>query len=107
MKLDKYIKDNFINVSSSNPIKFLYLLFHKYIKKNSKKSYSFGGIDLLISHFFRNQSNGIYLDVGCYHPIQGSNTYLLHKKGWSGINIDLDEVSIDLFDKFRKKDFNK
>ena len=75
MKLDKYIKDNFINVSSSNPIKFLYLLFHKYIKKNSKKSYSFGGIDLLISHFFRKQSNGIYLDVGCYHPIQGSNTH--------------------------------
>ena len=32
---------------------------------------------------------------------------MLHKKGWSGINIDLDEASIDLFNSFRPKDYNK
>tara|TARA_B110000444_G_C18672821_1_gene516031 strand:+ start:68 stop:844 length:777 start_codon:yes stop_codon:yes gene_type:complete len=107
MRLDKYIRDNFIHSSGTNLIKSLYLFYHRYLKKNSKKSYSGGGIDLLVNYFFRNQKSGIYLDIGCYHPIQGSNTYLLHKKGWSGINIDLDEVSIDLFDRFRKFDYNK
>ena len=107
MKLDKYLRDNYIHSLSSNPLKFIYLFYHRYLKKNSKKSFSFGGVDLLIAHFFRNQKNGIYLDIGCYHPIQGSNTYLLYKKGWSGINIDLDEVSIDLFNRFRKSDYNK
>ena len=33
----------------------------------------------------------IYVDVGCYHPIHCSNTLLLHKPGWKGVNVDLDE----------------
>ena len=107
LRFEDLVKQKFIHTDGINPIKFLYLLFHKYIKRNSRKSYSFGGVDLLINHFFRNQESGIYLDIGCYHPIQGSNTYLLHKKGWSGINIDLDDVSIDTFKRFRKLDYNK
>ena len=39
-------------------------------------------------------NNGIYIDVGCNHPIKFNNTYLLYKRGWSGINIDLDSKSI-------------
>ena len=35
-----------------------------------------------------------------------SNTCLLHKKGWSGINIDINPTSIDLFNIARPKDFN-
>ena len=46
------------------------------------------------------------MDVGCNHPIKYNNTYLLHKKGWNGINIDLDKDSIDQFNKLRKKDTN-
>ena len=107
MKLDKVIKKKFVYSKNKNLIKSLYFLIHKYFKNKPKKSYSFGGVDLLVNHFFKNQKKGIYIDIGCYHPIQGSNTYLLFKKGWNGINIDLDQGSIDLFNHFRKNDYNK
>ncbi len=74
--------------------------------KSQKKSYSFGGVDLLINYFFKDKKKGIYLDIGCQHPISNNNTYLLHKRGWSGINIDLDKGNIDLFNLIRKKDIN-
>ena len=71
-----------------------------------KKSYSMFGEDLIINQFFRKKKRGIYVDVGCYHPIDGNNTYLLFKKGWKGINIDLNKTSIDLFKIARNKDLN-
>ena len=71
-----------------------------------KKTYSMYGEDLVIEKFFKNKSLGYYVDVGCYHPIDGSNTYLLFKKGWRGINIDINKLSIELFQKARKKDLN-
>ena len=50
---------------------------------------------------------GIYVDVGCYHPLVGSNTYILYKKyGWSGINIDANPESISLFRKKRPNDLS-
>ena len=52
------------------------------------------------------KNNGFYLDVGCYHPIHRNNTYLLHKNGWSGINIDIHQFSIDLFNYLRPDDVN-
>ena len=57
--------------------------------KYKKKSYSFGGVDLLIDYIFKNKNKGFYIDIGCQHPISNNNTYLLFKKGWTGINIDL------------------
>jgi len=35
-----------------------------------------------------------------------SNTCLLHQKGWSGINIDINQTSIDLFNIARPNDTN-
>ena len=88
-----------------------YLLnFPSYIlrKFRSKKfSYSQTGMDLLLSHIFKNQKRGFFIDVGCNHPVYNNNTYLLYKKGWRGMNIDLDEKSIDLFNLFRKHDYNQ
>lgn len=81
-------------------------LFKRKIK-SEKKSYSFGGCDLIIDYIFKSKNKGFYIDVGCQHPISNNNTYLLYKKGWNGINIDLDEVSIDMFNNFRSDDFNK
>jgi len=107
MKLDSYIKDKFVHTRKMNPVKLLYILYHKYIRRFGRKSYSGGGVDLLVNHFFRGKKDGIYIDIGCYHPKHGSNTYLLHKQGWNGINIDLDEASIDLFNYFRPKDYNR
>ena len=71
-----------------------------------KKSYSFGGCDLLIDYIFKSKKRGFYLDVGCQHPVSNNNTYLLYKRGWSGINIDLDPKNIRLFDLERPNEIN-
>ena len=71
-----------------------------------KKSYSFGGCDLLIDYIFKSKKNGVYLDVGCQHPVSNNNTYLLYKRGWSGINIDLDPKNIRLFNLERPNEIN-
>lgn len=73
---------------------------------SQKKSYSFGGCDLLIDYIFKFKTTGFYLDVGCQHPISNNNTYKFYKKGWRGINIDLDEKNIRLFNLERPKDIN-
>lgn len=85
-------------------LKFLNILSKSFTQK--KISYSYGGIDSLVLNIFNNQKKGIYLDIGCGHPIKNNNTYLLNKKGWSGINIDLDKENIDMFNIYRKNDFN-
>ena len=80
-------------------------LIHK--NKISKKNFfSFSGVDVIIGNIFRKKNNGFYIDVGCQHPIKNNNTYLLHKKGWSGINIDLDKDNINLFNLARPNDDN-
>ena len=85
-------------------LKFLKVYIKSFTHK--KISYSYGGIDSLILNIFKNKKNGFYLDIGCGHPIKNNNTYLLNKKGWKGINIDLDKDNIDLFNSYRKNDFN-
>ena len=85
-------------------LKFLKVFIKSFTHK--KISYSYGGVDSLVLNIFKNQKNGFYLDIGCGHPIKNNNTYLLNKKGWSGINIDLDKKNIDLFNAYRKKDVN-
>ena len=82
-------------------------LFKKiYYEKYSKKSYSISAVDLVIDRLFSKINNDIYVDIGCNHPIKYNNTYLLYKRGWNGINIDLDKKSIIQFNKLRKKDTN-
>ena len=79
----------------------------KYKNFSEKKiSYSYGGIDALINNIFKKQSSGFYVDVGCNHPIKNNNTYLLYKRGWHGINIDVDLKNIEIFNYARPKDYN-
>lgn len=89
-------------------LNYFYLKFnllHKIII--SKKNYfSFSGVDIIIENIFKYKKKGFYIDVGCQHPIRNNNTFLLHKKGWSGINIDLDKDNIDLFNTSRPTDVN-
>ena len=77
-----------------------------YYERYTKKSYSLSNVDLIIDYLFKNINKGVYIDLGCNHPIKFNNTYLLYKRGWSGINIDSDYDSIKLFNKFRSNDFN-
>mgnify|MGYP001171674683 CR=1 FL=1 len=85
-------------------IKYLSIFLKSFTHK--KISYSYGGIDSLVANIFKNQKKGFYIDVGCQHPIKNNNTYLLHKRGWSGINIDLDKDNINLFNVSRISDDN-
>ncbi len=55
---------------------------------------------------FSKVEKGVFIDLGCNHPIKFNNTYLLYKRGWRGINIDLDQKSIEEFNKIREKDYN-
>ena len=87
-----------------NILKFLSIFLKSFTTK--KISYSYGGIDSLIANIFKDNNDGFYVDIGCGHPIKNNNTYLLNKRGWKGINIDLDEENIDLFNIYRKKDEN-
>ena len=87
---------------------YLYAM-HDLIIKNKilipRKSYAHTEEDLFILKKFKNK-NGFYVDVGCHHPTRLNNCHLLYKNGWSGINIDISEFSIRLFNIVRKKDIN-
>ena len=85
---------------------YFYKIF-KLIKNKGKGNY-FGefGEDILVNRFFIKKNEGFYVDVGCYHPIKGSLTYCLYKRGWRGLNVDLSKISIDLFKLARPKDYN-
>ena len=88
-------------------IKIFYLLRQCYFKSINKNYYSQFGEDKILNELLpKNKKNGIYVDVGCYHPKKHSNTYLLHKRGWSGVNIDMEEDKVSLFNLARPKDFN-
>ena len=87
----------------------IYLYYNLYIRHKSflkRTQYSQWGEDQYINDFFKDTKNGIYLDIGCFHPFMYSNTCLLHRKGWRGINIDINPTSIDLFNIVRPKDIN-
>jgi len=78
-------------------------------EKPNIRSYSQYGEDAVIFHFFYLHSrikNGFYVDVGAFDPVQYSNTFLLHKHGWSGINIDIVAERIDQFKAARANDKN-
>ena len=81
-------------------LKHFYWLFFK--KSNFSQSYE---EEVLLS-IFSKTNKGFYIDVGCHHPKRYSNTALLYKKGWNGINIDANSKNIKLFKLFRKRDHN-
>ena len=78
----------------------LNFLKKNYYKKYSKISYSISNVDLIIDRMFIKKKSGTFIDLGCNHPIKFNNTYLLYKRGWRGVNIDLDETSIKEFNNF-------
>ena len=87
----------------------IHILQNLYLKEKvflKKKSYSQDNSDLKIIEYFDKKNNGFFVDIGCFHPTRMNNTYLLYRNGWSGINIDLSEFSIDLFNFYRPKDIN-
>ena len=83
-------------LSNSKFLFSFYLIYmglkYKYFTK--KKSYSQFEEDLVIKEIFGNFV-GKYVDIGCFHPVKYNNTALLHKNGWTGTNIDLNQLKIN------------
>ena len=109
MKIEERFKEKFLYQKGFNFFKVFYFIY-QYLKSKKilkqKIFYSNWGLDMLADDFFKKKANGVYIDIGCHQPFLNNNTYRLYKRGWTGINIDLDFNSIDLFNFFRKKDFN-
>ena len=96
----KHFKEKFIK----NTLIYKFYRYLKY-KINFFASYGATGEDVLLRKIFKNKI-GFYVDVGALHPINGSNTYHLYKKGWKGINFDLMIDNIKLFKIFRPRDIS-
>jgi FkbM family methyltransferase len=87
----------------------IHILQNIYLKNKyfiKKKSYAMDGEDLAIDQYIEKKEKGFYLDIGAHHPIHRNNTQLLFNRGWSGINIDVNQFSIDLFNFLRPNDLN-
>ena len=110
--------DTFVNL-----IKISHMSFFKNIRKKIKSTFFFNiiqnfffkpqrsysenfGEDLFVKNYFENKVKDFYVDVGCNQPKINSLTYFLHKKGWTGLNLDISGRCIQLYDYFRKKDIN-
>jgi len=109
MKIEEIIKNKFLYSKGFNFFKVIYFIYQFLKTKKILKQkifYSNWGLDMLADDFFKDKKNGIYIDIGCHQPFLNNNTYRLYKRGWVGINVDLDFNTIDLFNFFRKKDLN-
>ena len=88
-------------------LKPIYLFYNIYIRnfKFLKNGSQFGE-EKSLNKLLKNRNKGTYLDVGCFHPTKFNNTNMLYRSGWSGINIDLNPLTIDLFNFIRPRDIN-
>ncbi len=84
----------------------LFLLRKRYLTRLKFTHYSGAAEDVSIRKIFSGHPAGVFVDVGCYHPIKYSNTWALYKRGWRGVNIDIDELKIELFNMTRPRDVN-
>jgi FkbM family methyltransferase len=77
-------------------------LLHSY----ARRSYAQDGEDLLLAQLFAGQGRGFYVDVGAHHPLRFSNTYLLYRRGWRGLNLDPTPGSMLPFRRLRPHDLS-
>ncbi len=73
-----------------------------------RPSYAQDGEDVVFQSFYEGLKGykGFYVDVGAHHPVRFSNTWLLYRRGWRGINIDPTPGSIRPFRWWRSRDIN-
>lgn len=85
----------------------LYLYRKVYLSRYKQIHYAQFGEDVILNEWIDEDVKfGYYVDVGCYHPRKFSNTYFLYKRGWRGINIDLDNIKIEAMNLLRPEDIN-
>lgn len=74
----------------------------RFFDRNAELGYAAGGEDRLVAAVF--PTPGFYVDVGCNHPANYSNTFMLYKRGWHGINIDANASLIELHRRLKPRD---
>lgn len=70
------------------------------------RSFAQFGEDLWLIDHFAGQKTGFYVDVGAFHPFLLSNTYLLWKRGWRGLNVEPAPKGVAMFERYRPDDIN-
>lgn len=63
-----------------------------------------GGDDIQLKKLIKSDSPGVYVDIGCWHPVKASNSYYFYLRGWKGICIDPNPDLKSLFNQYRPKD---
>ncbi len=84
----------------------LFLIRKIWLSRTSFRHYSQYGEDVPTYVHLAPIKKGFYVDVGCFHPKKYSNTYRWYRKGWSGVNIDLDPIKVEAFKMVRPRDEN-
>ena len=74
------------------------------LKTHRHSSWSQEGEDRILSVLLRDHGPGFYVDVGAHHPKRFSNTFLLYRSGWRGLNIEPDPDLARAFHVHRKRD---
>lgn len=74
------------------------------IYKRYPISFAKSGDDIQLYKLIKKTTPGVYVDIGCWHPIKASNTYYFYLRGWKGICIDPNPDLKTFFNKYRKKD---
>lgn len=75
------------------------------LKSHRNPTWSQEGEDRIIWELLKHRRYGFYVDVGAHHPKRYSNTYLLYRAGWNGLNIEPDPDLIRAFGIYRRRDF--
>jgi hypothetical protein len=84
----------------------LFLIRKLFIIKKAFRHHAQFAEDISIERHFPKKFKGFFVDVGCFHPVKYNNTYKLYKKGWRGVNIDIDSIKIEGFQIVRPSDTN-
>lgn len=74
------------------------------MKNHQLRFYSQHGEDYLLWGFFKQKSQGLYIDVGAFDGRYLSNTYSFYKAGWKGICVDANPEYFEFCTKYRQND---
>ena len=77
-----------------------------------RNTYAIEAEDLIVQRLFQAvvskklSGPGYFLDIGAFHPINHSNTYLLYLDGWRGVNVEPNPDTFEDFARYRPEDRN-
>lgn len=74
------------------------------LRRGTFLSYSQFGEDAIAASLFRGKKDGVYIDIGTYHPHLYSNTYAFYRRGWKGLVVDPNSNLKYLYKIFRPRD---